>query len=271
MLASIKSTVSRSEFARQAYVRVRRLQDRRQGARLFENVEDYLEALQRKADDGVILRTHDGLQIAIRRNLWDAEIVREIFFTHPYTRRLNLPAQPVVVDIGGYIGDFALYAAKYLDARRVVVYEPTQENFAVLVHNIELNGYDDRITAVDQAVGLAGELVLNVQTLAAGEMHVSPYWYPEAEQRRIASVGLDELLDTHQLDVVDLLKVDCEGGEYDIFQDAPDAAFDRIRNVALEWHEVDGYRAKLKRVTNRLESAGFTLRKDRHIISAWRA
>jgi len=271
VLATIKSTLSRSEPVRQAYARARSLHDRREASRLFENVEDYLQSLHRKADGRVILRTHDGLQIAIRQNLWDAEIVREIFFKQPYTRRLDLPARPVVVDIGGYIGDFALYAVKYLDARRVVVYEPTQENYAVLRHNIELNGYGDRITAIDQAVGRAGEVVLNVQKLDAGEMHVSSYWYPEAEHRHIACVSLDELLDTHQLDVVDLLKVDCEGGEYDIFPDAPDAAFDRIRNIALEWHEVPGYEAKLERVTNRLVSAGYALSQDRHIISAWRA
>ena len=90
-----------------------------------------------------------------------------------------------------------------------------------------------------QGVGRSGEIVLNVQALDAGEMHVSSYWYPDAEPRSIPSVSLEELLDAHELDVVDLLKVDCEGGEYDIFPEAPDRALDCIRNIATEWHEVD--------------------------------
>ena len=271
MLAALKTTLKRIPLARCAYARVRSLHDRREGAKLFENCDDYVRALYRKADDGVVLRTRDGLAIAIRRNLWDARIVREIFFELPYTRHLRLAPHPVVVDIGGYIGDFALYAARYLGAARVVVYEPTLENFALLARNIDLNGYGDRITAVRRAVGEAGEVKLNVQKLEGDEIHVSAYRYADrAERRRVQSVSLEQLLEAHGLESVDLLKVDCEGGEYDIFPDAPAQALARIRNIAFEYHVVDGWEAKLERATSRLRAAGFALRKDRNIVSAWR-
>jgi FkbM family methyltransferase len=270
MLASFKHVLSKVPFVRAGLARVRSIQARRAGARLFENADDYARAFYRKADDGVVLRTHDGLNVAIRRNRWDAEIVREIFFARPYTRHVQLPSEPVVVDVGGYIGDFALYAVKYLGAARVVAYEPTQENYSMLRRNVELNGYDDRITTVRKAVGASGETVLNVQKLGGDEVHVSAYWYPEAERRALPSVSLTELLDTHGLDSVDLLKVDCEGGEYDIFPGTPDAAFDRIDNIVFEYHAIDGYRPKLDRVMSRLTSAGYALRDDNQIVSAWR-
>lgn len=270
MLASLKHVLYKLPFVRAASARLRSLQARRDGAQVFENADDYARAFYRKADDGVVLRTHDGLNVAIRRNRWDAEIVREIFFAQPYTRHVRLSPNPVVVDVGGYIGDFALYAVKYLGAARVVAYEPTEENFAMLRRNVELNGYGDRITTVKKAVGASGETVLNVQKRGGDEVHVSAYWYPGAEPRALPSVSLAELLDAHGLDSVDLLKVDCEGGEYDIFPDTPDAVFDRIDNIVFEYHAVDGYRPKLERVLGRLASAGYELHDERQIVSARR-
>jgi FkbM family methyltransferase len=268
---SVKRQLKKLPFAQRAYGLARSFRARREAASVFENVDEYSRALYRKNGDEVVLRTHDGLNVAIRQNLWDAEIVREIFFEQPYTRHLRLPADPVIVDVGGYIGDFALYAVQYLGAKRVVAYEPTSENFAMLGRNIHLNGFDDRITAVRKAVGDSDEVVLNVQKLDGDEVHVSPYWYPEAEQRTLPSVTLAELLDTHGLDSVDLLKVDCEGGEYDIFPNTPDAVFDRVENIAFEYHEVDEYEPKLEQVLNRLSSAGYRLREESKIVSASRA
>jgi FkbM family methyltransferase len=267
-MPSITSTLKKSRLARHAYAQARAFQGRRQGPRLFENADEYARALRHKADDEVLLRTHDGLQIAIRRNLWDAEIVREIFFEQPYTRHLNLGPNPVIVDIGSYIGDFALYAVKYLDAAHVVAYEPTRENFAMLTRNVELNGFGDRIAPVRKAVGRSGLVVLSVQRLAANEIHASSHWYREAEQRTLPSVTLVELLDAHRLESVDLLKVDCEGGEYEIFATAPDAVFERIDNIAFEYHAIDGYEPCLVQLMNRLYAAGYTLRTDGKIVSA---
>ncbi|MGH9031121.1 MAG: FkbM family methyltransferase [Acidimicrobiia bacterium] len=267
---SIKRRLTKLPLARYAYGRARSVLGRREAATVFENAGDFSRALYRKDDEGVVLRTHDGLNVAIRQNLWDAEIVREIFFEQPYTRNLRLPPDPIVVDVGGYIGDFALYATKYLGARRVVAYEPTDENFAMLEHNVALNGYGDRITAVREAVGDSDEIVLNVEKLDGDEVHVSPYWYPEAEQRVIPSVSLAELFDTHHLDSVDLLKVDCEGGEYDIFASTPDTVLDRVENIAFEYHEIDGYEPKLEHVLNRLSSAGYRLHEEGKIVSAAR-
>jgi Met-10+ like-protein len=148
MMHSVKRMLKKIPLVRHAYARVRGWHDRYEGRTLFENNDAYVRALYRKGEGTVTLHTHDGLDIAIRQNLWGARIVREIFFERPYVQYVNLPPHPVIVDIGGYIGDFSLYAAKYLNARRVVVFEPTAENFALLKQNIENNGYGDRITAV---------------------------------------------------------------------------------------------------------------------------
>jgi hypothetical protein len=67
-------------------------------------------------------------------------------------------------------------------------------------------------------------------------------------QRSRSQVGFPDdrwLLDVVQLESVDLLKVDCEGGEYELFATAPDAVFERIGDIALEYHAIKGYEACL--------------------------
>lgn len=150
MMATIKSTLNKTPLARYAYTQIRSWHDEKQGRGLFENFNLYVQALNRKGDGTVVLRTHDGLNITIRQNIWDARIIREIFFDKPYIRHFTLPPKPTIVDIGGYIGDFSIYAVKYLGAGRVIVYEPTAENFEILEQNIANNGYNDRITAVNK-------------------------------------------------------------------------------------------------------------------------
>ncbi|HEX7027331.1 MAG TPA: FkbM family methyltransferase [Gammaproteobacteria bacterium] len=270
MNQTIKHVLKKIPFARQINARLRSRQDIADIGKLFVNPELYLTALTQKGAGTVTLKTHDGLNITIRQNVWDARIIKEIFFDKPYTRHFNLPANPVIVDIGGYIGDFSIYAAKYLNAGRVIVYEPTVENFAILKQNIENNAFNDRITAVNKAVSNSNEVILNVDIQEGNEVHVSGYWYTDAERRRIPSVTLADVLAEHRLKSVDLLKVDCEGGEYDIFPAVTDDVYSLIRNIVFEYHRVDGFEKKFERVLSRLKAAGYTLQMDEAIVYAYR-
>jgi FkbM family methyltransferase len=275
MIHAIKSATKRIPFTGQIYAQLRAWRDvgqtKRDAESLFENPEVYWRALTDKGSGTVELRMHGGLAITIRRNIWDARIIKEIFFDKPYVRYFELPKNPVVIDVGGYIGDFTLYAAKYLKARKVIVYEPTKENFEILSRNVENNSFEGEVVAVNKAVGIDSEIRLNVEISDNEEVHVSSYWYQEAEQRVIPCVTLAELMETHVIQSVDLLKVDCEGGEYDIFPALDDETLGRIKNIVFEYHRVDGFEKRLHCVLDRLKSAGYTLRVDGQIAYAYRA
>jgi FkbM family methyltransferase len=227
---------------------------------LFRNWPTYFQLLRQRGSGRRVLETRDGVKLWARENIWDARIIREIFVQRPYLRGFSsMPDSPVVVDIGGYIGDFALYAAKRMGARRVVVYEPTSENWAMLNDNIDLNSARGQIEAVNRAVGRDGVLTLNVDTTGL-EVHSSAYWYSGSPTREVTSVSLDTVIAEHGLERIDLLKVDCEGGEYDIFAVASDDALARVDRVTLEWHEVGNETDSLcGAMRTRLRNAGFRI------------
>ena len=238
--------------------------------REFENFRDFLTELDRQtpATGTVVIRTRSGLVIAMRKNVWDARIVREMFQQRPYLRHTSLPSSPVIVDIGAYIGDFSLFAAHELNAR-VFAYEPTIENLELLNENVLANSMGGRIQVVNKAVGDGDPVTLHVSRNGE-EIHVSRYWYEGGEDRTVETVTLVDLFETHHLDKIDLLKVDCEGCEYDIFQSVPGPVFERIGNIVFEYHRFEGSDRKLDALKALLTNNGYRLSIDGLIVSACR-
>lgn len=270
MLTSLRRIAKTTPGISSLYKNLRQILLQREARQVFENWNVYVDALDHKGSGTVTLRTHNGLQIVIRRNVWDARIIRETFVEKPYVKRFKLPQHPVVVDIGGYIGDFSMYAAHNLQAARVVVYEPTAENFNILQQNIAINDLSDRVVAVNKAVSSSHEITLNTQIDDDEEVHVSAYWYPDAEKRVLPSDTISDIFATHDLHHIDLLKIDCEGGEYDIFPSITDDQFERIYNLVFEFHRIDGRDNDLESIYARLRGVGYHLDVDNDIVSASR-
>jgi FkbM family methyltransferase len=218
------------------------------------------------------LRTTDGLTITIRRNVGDAMTVAEIFLTNCYTRDLTLPDNPVVIDVGGFIGDFSLYAVKHLNARRVIVCEPSPRNWALLIRNIANNGYEDRIEPVNKAVTDGGNVMMNVDAPDENQCMVSAYFPCEQPLSTVPGISLGQLLRDHAVESVDLLKIDCEGGEYAILESTPADVLSRIRNIVFEFHDnIEGSWDKLESAKQRLRREGYSLHTRRGLVSASRS
>ncbi|MGA8406715.1 MAG: FkbM family methyltransferase [Candidatus Acidiferrales bacterium] len=189
-----------------------------------------------------------------------------------YIRDLTLPDNPLVIDVGGFIGDFCLYAVKRLNARRVIVCEPSPRNWALLLKNIANNGYEDRIEPVNKAVTEGGNAMMNIDAPDEQQCMVSAYGPSEQPLSAVSGISLAQLLQEHAVDSVDLLKIDCEGGEYAILESTPSDVFSRIRNIVFEYHDVDGGSwDKLESVNQRLRREGYALHTSRGLVTASRS
>ncbi len=142
---------------------------------------------------------------------------------HSAGRRRTLDTEPgtldTIVDLGGNTGLAAAYFTARYRPRRLVTVEPIAESRTVLRHNAALSGMPWSIE--DCAVaGQAGELEFAVT---------------------VAAITVEQLLDRHRIDHVDLLEVDVEGSEVDIFA-APQPWMNRVDRIVLEVHDkyIDG-------------------------------
>lgn len=275
MNTTIRRILTANRLSRRVYFAARQKyrisQLTRRIDRCFVNADELNKALNMQSGTGMIdLLTTDGLIITIRQNYGDAMTVAEVFLSNCYTRDLKLSQNPIVIDIGGFIGDFSLYAVKRLNAARVIVCEPSPHNWALLLKNINSNGFHDRIEPVHKAVTDGRNMMMNINVPDEEQCMVSAYNSNEQPLFAVPGITLAELLSDHNIECVDLLKMDCEGAEYAIIESTPADVFSRIRNIVFEYHQIDGIWGKLQSVKKRLRREGYTLHRRGGLISAWR-
>lgn len=121
----------------------------------------------------------------------------------------------VVLDIGAYVGHYALLAAAVNPAARVFAFEPVPRVAARLGHNLALNP-DLTVTLLPYAVGrVTGQARFHVG--AAGlpsSSSLQPAWEGMHESIDVATVTLDDFAERWGVaDRVDLVKIDVEQGE----------------------------------------------------------
>lgn len=276
MNSAIRRILTANSLSRRIYFSARQSYHIRRVAwgagRYFLNADEFKNALDGHGSITPLdLRTADGLIITIRRNYGDATTVAEIFLGDCYVRDLTLPPNPVVIDIGGFIGDFSLYAVKRLNARRVIVCEPSPRNWGLLLKNIANNRYEDRIEALNKAVTADGrDVMMDIDAPDECQCMVSAYHPSEQSLSAVSGISLCQLLLDYAVETVDLLKMDVEGAEYSILESTPADVLRRIRNIVFEYHDIDGSWAKLDSVKKRLHHEGYVLHMRRGLVTASR-
>jgi FkbM family methyltransferase len=139
-----------------------------------------------------------------------------------------------VLDIGAHVGSFTVALAKAVPGAKVTAFEPSADRAAYLRRNVAGNGLEDRVAVVQAAVGgRAGrDMLIGGQTLLGSELVSGSV---EADGDVVDVVGFDDVM--RSIDgPVDLLKMDCEGGEYGIVASTSAATLRRIDRLVLEYH-----------------------------------
>jgi FkbM family methyltransferase len=170
----------------------------------------------------------------------------------------DVRAYRTIVDIGANMGSFAVYAALNSPESRIYCYEPEEGNFQVLKQNIQINGLEQRVFLFEYAVG-AHEGHRDIVLREAAEHS----FYAEGTAGRTQTVRcttLPKIFEFQDLDQIDLLKVNCEGAEYEIFEGCEPDHYGRILNITMEYHNMSTERNG-RRLTELLRSKGYRIRR----------
>ena len=220
-----------------------------------------------------IIQTKDGVKIFIRGDRQgENQAFVDIFVHETYTRdNFALGDEKIIVDIGAQAGLFSLYAASHAKKARIIAFEPVKDNFVILKKNLALNRLK-RISPFMQAVSKekgTAKIFIHPTHTAAHSMFEERV-VPDAETISIKTVSLADVFSSYKIDVVDFLKVDCQGAEYDILFNAPDEILSRIRKIAMEYHDLDKLRNG-KVLQRFLKKKGFHVKSpEEGMLFAWR-
>jgi FkbM family methyltransferase len=205
----------------------------------------------------VVLVLRNGIQYQFGAQDFDAiAAINDVWLRKEYTPLGNeIKRGSVVIDIGAHIGDFSIFAAKYDKDIAVFSYEPSKESFTFLVTNIELNKARN-IKAFNLAVSKTqGEIKYYIDekntTLHSTVIAMESY-------QIINSTTLEHILTDNNILSCDLLKLDCEGAEYEILFNTPGEILNRIQNISMEYHRVPDY--TVNDLTRYLKDMGFDVR-----------
>ncbi len=181
------------------------------------------------------------------RDFMTLYIYKEIFVDRCYDLILDQSA-PVILDIGANSGLFALRLKQLYPSAKIACYEPFPPNFAQLQNTIALNKLDS-VTPLQKAVGArAGHAKLFIHKRNMGGHSFFAGEALNTDHVDVEVVDLPSILGDLRQDV-DLLKLDCEGAEFDILMNLAASDARQIRRIIVETtsglYDVDELNARM--------------------------
>lgn len=144
------------------------------------------------------------------------------------------------IDIGAHIGGATLSMASL--GARVICVEALPENVKLLKMNIEINGFQDRVTVVHKAISDSSGSILKVFYTEPkdenGVCHefIGSIFSGGNKFAEVETISLTDIFSIYGIDQCRFMKIDCEGSEWGCFEKMPLEMLDRIDIISGELH-----------------------------------
>lgn len=171
----------------------------------------------------------------------DISCMQSIVIDGEYFPYFNVMPGDTVIDIGANVGSFSVGAAYREPTARFVAIEPVQKNYELLCKNIELNNLTN-VVPINLAVSDKKEKLTIYH--GRGSWFASGSFYKidatrDDDEEEVNCLTLADIFSDYQIDRCDFLKMDCEGSEYKILFGTPDEFWQKIKKIALEFHNFE--------------------------------
>ncbi|MBI5621576.1 FkbM family methyltransferase [Candidatus Falkowbacteria bacterium] len=204
----------------------------------------------------------------------DRSVCNEIFKLGEYRAAEETIRQAVqpIIDVGAHAGFFSLYCRALNPAVKIYALEPEPANQTALSHNLRLNKTRG-VTLVSAALAAtSGERQLVITTdnhnhrLLGADEKFTEQTIP------VQAYSLADLAARFKIKQISLLKMDIEGGEYEVLDSLTAADWPRIQHIILEYHHqgrntADRLEAMMRH--NGFSVSVFPSRFDKHLGFLW--
>jgi FkbM family methyltransferase len=175
-------------------------------------------------------QTHHPVHLRIDTSDWCAYRDVLVFQSKSYDPEIRGFSPKTIVDIGAHIGMASIdFALKYPSAR-IIALEPENANFQVLLRNIApyktITPFQAALWRTDGEVHLGPS-----KAHPKGAFHVV-----ENGHEPVRAITMDTLMRETNVESIDLLKVDIEGAEREVFDSSSDW-IRKVRVLAIELHD----------------------------------
>lgn len=177
-------------------------------------------------------------------NSWEEMfILNEIFIENIYNIELNENFS--FIDIGMNVGFTSLFFANKKNCINVFSFEPFKKTYDLALKNLSINKFSSKINAFDYGLGFP-ERVLEVEYNEnfKGSMGINGLaeYIEDGSQKELAQLYIKDVSNViekykHNFSDKKIVKIDCEGSEYEIFDQ-----LDKNNQITtfdyylIEWH-----------------------------------
>jgi FkbM family methyltransferase len=246
---------------------MKRLRDRMKN---FSKVR-YLLWRAVRAKGPITVELNTGEKLVLRQSPTDdLGIAYEVFMGEDYKPPQELDHSSVrwIVDLGANVGYTCVYWLANFPEAHVTAFEPHPTHVDLIRSNLEINGWSERVSLQPAAASTqSGELFLTDDGCRSRVVaHAGPARISVPRVDWFACVGDNP---------IDLLKIDIEGGEYDILADSRFASL-HINAIVMEWHVTEDHPDGAEWCLSRLRQLGYSthtttdIKSERGMIWAFR-
>jgi len=216
-------------------------------------------------DDVLTYKFKNGLRFSIENAKGEFEssgmaTITEIFITKNYNPPgMEIEEKDVIIDIGANIGIFSIYASKKAPKGKIYAFEPFKTHFLKLNKNLKLNKIKNIKT-----FSLAVDKDNKPKSFFISKTHTGNHSLLKNENTTLETktecISLKEVFKQNKIKKCDFIKIDCEGGEYDILYGAPKDILNKIKKISLEFDNIDQDKKNGSYLKNYLENNGFKVK-----------
>ena len=179
-------------------------------------------------------------------------------FTNKMTEAMAVKLRPddVIADIGGYVGEYSLYAHKQ-GVKQIYTYEPTPLTFNVLWRNKK-----DNMQVFQKAV--TGKTMESVKLFTSGGIGVTNSI--AKSHRKAGVVEVPAIRYEDALRDANVVKIDVEGAEYEYNIIQP-----QLRAIIIEFHPITktNWIGNAVKIMNDIKQAGFQALHEPKFENGW--
>ncbi len=168
-------------------------------------------------------------KIQLRNNTSDIDVFNQVIVNKEYDFHLDHKPQ-FIIDAGANIGLTSLYFSKKYPEAKILAIEPEINNFNILINNT--TGIS-KIIVEQKAVWFHNDGV----TLEQSDSNDSHFIKCITTRGvNIGSITIDKIIERYSLDSIDVLKLDIEGAEKEIFENNCSWLY-KVKTLVIELHD----------------------------------
>jgi len=209
------------------------------------------------------VRTLDYVPVLLNKNFSPFDCLytnhKQMFYDDIYTH-CDLDNLNVVLDIGANVGLFSLYMLKKHNCKRIYAIEPTKKAFVQLSDSLndEPNASIHKVAIYDYTG--KSKIKTDEQNSTISGFHneeIHPYSNNSMNEEEVDVIKLCDFLNNHNIDHVDLIKIDIEGAEYAVIDSLSDLDILKSDRYLIEYHSSEI--KNTKRIVERFKFLGYNI------------